>query len=690
MSVSVLPSLPSAPSARAASRPGGLASGRLSRSADKAASAAQRARLRTAEKAAPPALAGEVETQALLEVLTGGGPTYLPASVLAAFALLAVHPSRTVSGADAGDATAVMDSTADLATGVSGPSPAHALTVDGSPVVGREMSVGEWPVVAAQLAGRSVRDTPRAWIAEELVLIEAVEQVKAWADFQGLAALRRMRDAVGAECEALYDQSHWTTARMPEQVTLESEADSATVDEVALATGLPEHTVWQRLRLACAPLTRCSTGLSLLAAGRTSLDRLTRIQSAAIELADDDVAVITRRVLAEQPPEPPADDDQEPHAATDDVDAPRPRSHAWFTRALRRQVVLHQLDPVVTHEQQLARRTVFGQLDDDGTGSLTITGDGPRVTAALDRVDRIARHLRATGDARTLTQLRSDAALDLLLTGWAPATPAVRARRANAGADASGTANESSGGPEDDSWGTGTLVGAAPQARVTIVMSLTTLLGLDEDTAEVPGHGYLPAALARQAALAQGSTWARLVVDRITGTALDLSTHHYRPTAEMAAFVAALDDTCRAPGCAVPAARCDLDHTVEWPTGATTVTNLAAVHRRHHNHKTRHTWTCQPVEDARDLVLTGDPFDALATAPPPLLPQQDRGRPDPFGAPDDATMRARLTGTLRWTTLAGRRYTTARHDHLDPDRHQADGADHETTDRLLTLGPPPF
>jgi hypothetical protein len=54
-----------------------------------------------------------------------------------------------------------------------------------------------------------------------------------------------------------------------------------------------------------------------------------------------------------------------------------------------------------------------------GTGSLLVTGEAGRICAAIGRVDHLARQLRAAGDPRTLRQLRSDVALDLLLYGWA-------------------------------------------------------------------------------------------------------------------------------------------------------------------------------------------------------------------------------------------------------------------------------
>jgi len=208
---------------------------------------------------------------------------------------------------------------------------------------------------------------------------------------------------------------------------------------------------------------------------------------------------------------------------------------------------------------------------------VVVTGEAGRITAAAERVDDLARRLRADGDRRTLTQLRSDVALDLLLYGWC-------------------TPEEVTG---ESAWqSAGTFVGHAPVAHVNVVVGLTTLLALDNAPAEIPGYGTCPASIA----LARGSVWRRLVTDPVTGAALDLSTNRYRPTAAMADFVAALDMVCRAPGCAIPAYRCDLDHNRPWPTGPTTVRNLSGKHRRHHNHKTRGTWTAQADQDGHRLA----------------------------------------------------------------------------------------
>jgi hypothetical protein len=82
----------------------------------------------------------------------------------------------------------------------------------------------------------------------------------------------------------------------------------------------------------------------------------------------------------------------------------------------------------------------------------------------------------------------------------------------------------------------------------------------------------------------------------------------------MAEQVKTRDGTCRAPGCEIPADRCDHDHTKEWTTtptdthntgrptgGPTAEPNLASLHRGHHNLKTTGFWDS---DQSRDGTLT--------------------------------------------------------------------------------------
>ena len=67
----------------------------------------------------------------------------------------------------------------------------------------------------------------------------------------------------------------------------------------------------------------------------------------------------------------------------------------------------------------------------------------------------------------------------------------------------------------------------------------------------------------------------------------DLPTERqYRPSTALAAFVRMSAQTCSFPGCSTPAHRCDLDHLIPWPAGATHPGNLRPLCREHHLVKT--------------------------------------------------------------------------------------------------------
>ena len=65
----------------------------------------------------------------------------------------------------------------------------------------------------------------------------------------------------------------------------------------------------------------------------------------------------------------------------------------------------------------------------------------------------------------------------------------------------------------------------------------------------------------------------------------------YRPSAALTAFVRMRAMTCSFPGCSRAAHRCDLDHLIPWPAGATHPANLAPLCRLHHMLKTFSGWT---------------------------------------------------------------------------------------------------
>jgi hypothetical protein len=161
-------------------------------------------------------------------------------------------------------------------------------------------SSASWAVQTAVWADRRIDDDDAAvWVEEELRVIEAVEKVKAWADFQGLAALRRMREAVHEQVRAHNDDLehlHQAPVLSPEVVSAESL--TATVDETALATGLPTWEVARRLELAADAGGRGAGVLAALAGGEVTLDRALRIHRETERLGTEVALAVSERLLA--------------------------------------------------------------------------------------------------------------------------------------------------------------------------------------------------------------------------------------------------------------------------------------------------------------------------------------------------------------------------------------------------------
>ncbi len=99
-------------------------------------------------------------------------------------------------------------------------------------------------------------------------------------------------------------------------------------------------------------------------------------------------------------------------------------------------------------------------------------------------------------------------------------------------------------------------------------------------TAALQGGGVIPAPLLAEL-LDTGATTTPL---RSPAAAPE---PRYRPSAALATWVRARDQTCRFPGCHTPAERADLDHTIpDSQSGPTHPSNLACLCRKHHLLKT--------------------------------------------------------------------------------------------------------
>ncbi|MGE0295655.1 DUF222 domain-containing protein [Pseudonocardia sp.] len=118
---------------------------------------------------------------------------------------------------------------------------------------------------------------------------------------------------------------------------------------------------------------------------------------------------------------------------------------------------------------------------------------------------------------------------------------------------------------------------------ITIVIPHSTLLDADDEPAELPGYGPIPAGLARE--VAADGVWRRLVTDPLSGTVLDHGRTTYKPPTGLADHVRSRDLHCRGPRCPRPATSCELDHHVPHPEGPTSAANLVALCKRHHDLK---------------------------------------------------------------------------------------------------------
>jgi hypothetical protein len=125
------------------------------------------------------------------------------------------------------------------------------------------------------------------------------------------------------------------------------------------------------------------------------------------------------------------------------------------------------------YEQSLEERRITAEPTSSGTANLFgLDLPAADTSAAMRRINRLARAAKAANDPRTMDQVRADVFLDLLN-----------------GRDAGQRRGE--------------------RAVVELRVDLTTLAGLDDNPAEIPGWGPVIADVARQVAREQDAEWRR-------------------------------------------------------------------------------------------------------------------------------------------------------------------------------------
>jgi len=247
--------------------------------------------------------------------------------------------------------------------------------------------------------------------------------------------------------------------------------------------------------------------------------------------------------------------ESEAQAIVDQIAGRAPKLTTGQLRAWIRKLCI-QTDPEESekrYEYAVEERRLWIEPTVDGTGNLHLLGISIEHATAIGR--RVNGHmisLNKDGDNRTHDQIRADISVDMLL-----------------GSDP-------------------TLGG---RGMVDIRVDLTTLAGLDEKAAEIPGMGPVVADVARKVAFAQQKAEWRVTVTDNNGGLILAETTRRRPTATQIRQIHAAHPTCVFPGCRIPAKDCDLDHNIPWAQGGpTTKTNINPKCRHDHILKD-HGWT---------------------------------------------------------------------------------------------------
>jgi hypothetical protein len=264
-----------------------------------------------------------------------------------------------------------------------------------------------------------------------------------------------------------------------------------------------------------------------------------------------------------------------------------------FRRKLRTLIDTARVVTVAARQEAaLARRRVWVEHEGDGMSWIHVYGPTVEAHAIQTRVTAIAKTILAgEGQTRSLDQVRADVVADLLIDGVVSSHP------------------ESSRGI---------------RASVVVTVPAVALLHADDagvvgagcDPAVVEGIGPIPIARARELCGGDGQ-WMRVLTHPETGMVLSVGRDRYTPPASLKRLVRWRADRCMAPGCGIPASRCEIDHTIAWEHGGqTSSANLAPLCKGHHRVKHHGGWELRQVPDSGGVVEWTSPAGRRYLVPP--------------------------------------------------------------------------
>ena len=428
--------------------------------------------------------------------------------------------------------------------------------------------------------------------------------------------------------------------------------------EIALALGLSPQTVARRVATALRLTGPLSATHTALKCGALTWAKALAISEATADLPDDTARAVEAHVLK--------------RAAS--------QTHANLLRSLRTQVAKHRAaEEADDHRAAAADRTCKIVPLADGMAGLWIVHTADKIQQIWVTIQAMATLAkRHTPEQPPPTTPHTDTTPTDTAAGTTPAGTS-RADTTSTGTTSGGTTrtdtaattrgDTTSTGPttsaDTPAGGAGEDTRTAEQRRadvaadlfehilhngldwlgrrlpdqhrrrphIEVVVPASTLLGLDDDPADLTGYGPIPAEMARR--IATDSTWRRLLTDPVNGSVLEASTTRHNPGTLVTETLLARHPVCAWPGCNQSSRDCDRDHTTPFAqTGTTTLAGLAPYCEYHHVIKDTPAWgwasTSHPDGSITLTTPTGHRYTTVPPTRGPITQQADR---DPMTGP---------------------------------------------------------
>ncbi|WP_457101071.1 DUF222 domain-containing protein [Microbacterium sp. P5_E9] len=342
--------------------------------------------------------------------------------------------------------------------------------------------------------------------------------------------------------------------------------------ELATALRVTEYAAGRMITLAAAFVHRYPAVLESLAGGRITLKHAEILADAVDELMPELRDAVAARALVLAEAEPVGTFRRGLHALIEKAQAPTIEER-WAAAVKNRRVVL--------------------EPGKDGAGLLLIYAPIVELHAIYGRATAIAKTIvgrdarDGDGDTRALDQVRTDVICDLLIDGFTDAMP-----------------TESRG------------IRATAVVTAPVLALLSDEAALNSDLPVVEGIGPIPVSVARELCGGDAS-WMRVLTHPETGMVLSVGRDQYRPPAALRRLIKWRADRCMAPGCGMPASRCQIDHQVPWEHGGeTSLQNHAPLCQGHHTVRHHGNWEIRQIPGSGGAIEWTSPTGRIYVVQP--------------------------------------------------------------------------